>query len=170
MHQQQRPDNTVYYALKIRDETHLRRIKKCKEGVEMRMLPVKEFPGENRAEIVRRSKNEVFVVCIHEKRDAVMITSLSRDPRKVLGDSAVGRNAYKILMDDTDRKKPVISTRQEIELRQCALCKKDAPANSMCSGCKQVRYCSPECQSEHWCAHKIVCQHIASVRSGEKKG
>ena len=37
----------------------------------------------------------------------------------------------------------------------CALCAK--PASSFCSQCKLVAYCSKNCQSTHWKAHKIHC-------------
>jgi hypothetical protein len=38
--------------------------------------------------------------------------------------------------------------------------------SSRCSGCKVARYCSRECQTEHWGApagHKAVCKHLRAA-------
>ena len=43
----------------------------------------------------------------------------------------------------------------------CALCKaKDE--TKKCAGCKQVRYCSLECQKQDWTQHKIICKRFAT--------
>lgn len=43
-------------------------------------------------------------------------------------------------------------------LPKCANCSKEAGIHR-CANCKQVRYCSPTCQKEHWKAgHKAKCQ------------
>eukprot|EP01084_Bolivina_argentea_P093741 168558_1 len=43
-----------------------------------------------------------------------------------------------------------------MSVRTCVLCK--ALANKRCSGCKQVYYCSKQCQSNHWKQHKKECK------------
>lgn len=40
--------------------------------------------------------------------------------------------------------------------QRCINCEAYAPTKA-CSGCKSVRYCSVECQKEHWNAHKSSC-------------
>jgi hypothetical protein len=40
--------------------------------------------------------------------------------------------------------------------KACAFCKK-SNAPSRCSRCKSVYYCSPQCQKQHWSAHKKEC-------------
>jgi hypothetical protein len=40
--------------------------------------------------------------------------------------------------------------------RICAMCKK-GDARKYCTRCKKSRYCSRECQSKHWSAHKFEC-------------
>ncbi|GAB5361050.1 hypothetical protein AAMO2058_000681500 [Amorphochlora amoebiformis] len=40
-------------------------------------------------------------------------------------------------------------------------------ASNKCSACKQVSYCSRECQKTHWRDHKATCSHL-SKRSGLK--
>lgn len=44
----------------------------------------------------------------------------------------------------------------------CALCRE--PARSLCSGCKDVRYCSQACQKTHWTSgHKKKCLELRST-------
>ena len=38
----------------------------------------------------------------------------------------------------------------------CILCSKEA--KSQCSRCHKVRYCSRECQMDHWKEHKSLCK------------
>uniref|UniRef100_A0A383VPY6 phytol kinase n=1 Tax=Tetradesmus obliquus TaxID=3088 RepID=A0A383VPY6_TETOB len=39
----------------------------------------------------------------------------------------------------------------------------------VCSGCRQVRVCSAECQKQHWKAgHRLVCKNLAAVASAGK--
>lgn len=33
---------------------------------------------------------------------------------------------------------------------------------ALCGGCKQVRYCSRDCQTRAWKSHKNYCKHIAT--------
>lgn len=46
----------------------------------------------------------------------------------------------------------------------CALC--GCRAGNMCSGCKQVSYCSRSHQKLHWKYHKKACQAVAASSSG----
>jgi hypothetical protein len=39
---------------------------------------------------------------------------------------------------------------------ECGQCKK--PAKNDCSGCRKIKYCSRECQTQHWSAHKAACR------------
>ena len=32
------------------------------------------------------------------------------------------------------------------------------PGSGLCAGCRNVAYCSRECQAAHWAAHKVVCK------------
>lgn len=44
----------------------------------------------------------------------------------------------------------------------CAVC--DKSASKICAGCSMVRYCSVECQKEHWSSkHKTECVDIVDV-------
>lgn len=47
----------------------------------------------------------------------------------------------------------------------CASCGKSAHLH--CSRCKSVRYCSKECQTNHWPAHKAPCFRLAQNRPKE---
>ena len=42
------------------------------------------------------------------------------------------------------------------DLTKCVLCA-SSPPKVICSCCKWVAYCGPECQKKHWNAHKHVC-------------
>ncbi|KAJ7762902.1 ectomycorrhiza-upregulated zf-MYND domain-containing protein [Mycena metata] len=44
----------------------------------------------------------------------------------------------------------------------CTSCQMDEDASTLksCSGCSTVRYCSKECQSEHWKIHKLMCRQL----------
>jgi hypothetical protein len=52
----------------------------------------------------------------------------------------------------------------------CAFCNQPAQAGMKlfkCSACKSVRYCSKECQAQHWKAggHKQECKRLAAIAS-----
>ena len=41
--------------------------------------------------------------------------------------------------------------------RTCFVCQKQSDACKVCGSCKNIRYCSSECQSNDWKEHKKVC-------------
>lgn len=47
--------------------------------------------------------------------------------------------------------------------RFCDKCYAEAFKLMQCANCRQVRYCSRECQKEHWKQHKLVCKPTADV-------
>ena len=50
----------------------------------------------------------------------------------------------------------------ESVVRTCPPCGK--PASKVCSSCKEVAYCSGECQKAHWKLHKAACRAKASEK------
>lgn len=56
----------------------------------------------------------------------------------------------------------------------CAYCLKtkpqaEKPNYDKCSKCKQVRYCSQDCQTNHWYSHKKICPRLDSIRTAIKE-
>jgi hypothetical protein len=51
---------------------------------------------------------------------------------------------------------------------QCHLSEEDAPNQKLlrCSRCKLVYYCTPECQKEHFKAHKKDCKILHTINNG----
>jgi len=64
------------------------------------------------------------------------------------------------------------------QARHCQACEKTAPEIKLfwCARCKQVSYCSKECQTSNWKSHKVFCnnqvgannslQHLANAAPG----
>ena len=50
----------------------------------------------------------------------------------------------------------------------CCVCKKSGGTKS-CGKCKSTRYCSRECQKEHFRAHKVYCSVISDLEEHELK-
>src|SRR5262249_25618406 len=42
-------------------------------------------------------------------------------------------------------------------LRKCERCGKEGPNFPRCGRCKEVYYCSQDCQKKHWTQHKADC-------------
>ncbi len=50
-------------------------------------------------------------------------------------------------------------TRSDCAIKShCAICTKDAPYK--CKSCKQISYCSVDCQKKHWPNHKHYCKKL----------
>jgi hypothetical protein len=39
----------------------------------------------------------------------------------------------------------------------CAFCKRSHTNTKLCGGCKRARYCTVDCQKQHWKQHRIKC-------------
>jgi hypothetical protein len=46
-------------------------------------------------------------------------------------------------------------------LNECALCKERLKPLMTCARCMSIRYCSRECQSQHWGVHKKSCKKVS---------
>ncbi|KAF1832595.1 hypothetical protein BDW02DRAFT_502684 [Decorospora gaudefroyi] len=57
-----------------------------------------------------------------------------------------------LLEDYTPVPQPTITT------KICAVCHASAP-HTLCSKCRNIRYCSTSCQELDWKLHKVVCKH-----------
>ena len=57
-------------------------------------------------------------------------------------------------VDDLLRVKELIAANSRAQ--PCGACGK--PASNRCSGCFDQKYCSADCQREHWKEHKVVCK------------
>jgi hypothetical protein len=49
--------------------------------------------------------------------------------------------------------------------RLCGQCGAVTGAGMLCGGCRDVRYCSPACQREHWKAHRPRCKELQKQRA-----
>ena len=47
---------------------------------------------------------------------------------------------------------------EDSDVGHCPMCKK--VAENKCTACKEVFYCSRECQKKHWKTHKIECKSL----------
>jgi len=53
-------------------------------------------------------------------------------------------------------------------IKMCGLCHKAAEKMKVCSGCHLTPYCSRECQTKDWAAHKVVCKPEPERREDAK--
>lgn len=51
-----------------------------------------------------------------------------------------------------------------MNVNKCMCCLKEVDNDLKCSQCRTARYCSRECQKEHWNVHKLVCNSSNSSR------
>ena len=70
----------------------------------------------------------------------------------------------------TEEKKTLRAVKKETTVKACAKCSKTAKSTGTalksCALCRDVYYCSPECQKKDWGQHKVICnsQDHAQVR------
>ncbi|KAK5710326.1 Zinc finger MYND domain-containing protein 10 [Elasticomyces elasticus] len=50
----------------------------------------------------------------------------------------------------------------------CPIC--DESASQVCVGCRDIHYCSQECQEADWCAHKLLCKTFAKMKFPPNQG
>ena len=65
---------------------------------------------------------------------------------------------------DWIKKKKTEKNKQNVISTACASCK-EADAQMRCSNCKLIRYCSKQCQKNHWSKHKKICAKLKSKKN-----
>ncbi|KAK3640607.1 Zinc finger MYND domain-containing protein 10 [Elasticomyces elasticus] len=50
----------------------------------------------------------------------------------------------------------------------CPICNESA--SQVCAGCRDIQYCSQECQEADWCAHKLLCKTFAKMKFPPTQG
>lgn len=60
------------------------------------------------------------------------------------------------------------TARMALKLKFCAACRKHVVKASWCSKCRQVQYCSHDCQRSAWPSHKRLCTPIMDGRKLHK--
>jgi hypothetical protein len=86
------------------------------------------------------------------KRTSVISDQISNDEAKKIGRPVLKSLNMQLMTDDQIKRK---------ELAKCAQCNKQEKFNrefKCCTVCKEARYCSKECQREHWPEHKKDCK------------
>ena len=64
---------------------------------------------------------------------------------------------------DEDTMRSILQKNQR-KIGTCAQC--DRCGNLRCGKCKQVHYCSKECQKAHWATHKQECKSFCQANGG----
>ena len=67
---------------------------------------------------------------------------------------------YVYVFDSVEERKIGVKTIKSSRKR-CGQCKK--PSKLLCSKCKVIFYCCPECQMTHWPEHKKICSLIQPI-------
>ena len=88
---------------------------------------------------------------------------------------AIAEDLIRTSVSAVERRKGLFGTeeggglkRRVVSPPQCANCSEDNSNLKLCSGCHQARYCSRECQVQHWPVHKLVCRKCSACGDGEK--
>ena len=92
-------------------------------------------------------------------------TALSFAPRE----ARTKRGAAQVPAESA--KPPAAKREDVVQERVCGNCGRADVATKMCAACKEVSYCSRDCQREAWKGHKATCQRIAAARktAGKKE-
>lgn len=53
-----------------------------------------------------------------------------------------------------------------MSIKSCSVC--NAPTTQLCKGCKEVPYCSQDCQRTVWKVHKLECRKKMAEHEGKK--
>lgn len=65
-------------------------------------------------------------------------------------------------VDKTDSLSPVYTMEQPVKCSSYQCSKGPSSSTKFCSGCKQARYCSNDCQKKNWKTRKAFCKHVSS--------
>ena len=79
----------------------------------------------------------------------------------ILGDIVVRHNCDGGQSWESVSGAPVEVKEPEVPLGDCAVCNNIAKA--ICTGCKNVFYCTRGCQKKHWASHKEDCKSLVKL-------
>ena len=58
-------------------------------------------------------------------------------------------------------KKVEVEKEKEVPVGDCAVC--STIAKAICTGCKNIFYCTRDCQKKHWASHKEDCKSLLKL-------
>lgn len=133
------------------------RFKAWESGAPLKVHPLEQLPTQLRElPIMEAEYDPVLEVCTH-----VLVNGFGAFtcvlPRSVLNMSG---SSFEYL--------PPVTGHENKSKGGCASCgelPKEGQTFARCSGCSILKYCTVECQRNHWAEHKAVCKLIQQKKT-----